>query len=136
MVRKALVPHTFSDGTHLPAGAWMAAPAAAIQQSNFIPNPTVFDGFRWERMGAENKAPGKAGKYAAVTTSFEHLVWGHGKFACPGRFFATTVEKILLSYLMERFEVRCLEGEGRPKNLFFGMACGADPEGVIEFRMR
>jgi len=134
MVRKAMVPHTFSDGTHLPAGAWMGAPAAEIQKSNFIPNPTVFDGFRWERMGVENQISGKSGKYSAVTTSFDHLVWGHGKYACPGRFFATTVEKILLSYIIERFEVRC--PEGRPKNKLFGMACVADPEGVIELKMR
>ena len=134
MVRKAMVPHTFSDGTHLPAGAWMGAPAAEIQKSNFIPNPTVFDGFRWERMAAEDQSPGKSGKYSAVTTSFDHLVWGHGKYACPGRFFATTIEKILLSHIIERFEVRC--PEGRPKNKLFGMACMADPEGVIELKMR
>ncbi|CAZ80769.1 unnamed protein product [Tuber melanosporum] len=135
MMRKALVPYTFSDGTHLPVGTWVAAPATAIHLSASIPNPTVFDGFRWERMGAEDQASGKVGKHAAVTTSFEQLAFGHGKHACPGRFFATNELKILLSHVIERFEFRCLEGK-RPKSRFFGVACLADPNGVVEFRMR
>jgi len=136
MMRKALVPYTFSDGTHLPIGTWVVAPAAAIHQSASIPNPTVFDGFRWDRMGAEDEASGKASKHAAVATSFENLIFGHGKHACPGRFFAMQELKILLSHVVERFELRLGGAGGRPRNRFLGVSCLADREGVVEFRMR
>ncbi|RPA97481.1 cytochrome P450 [Choiromyces venosus 120613-1] len=137
MMRKSLIPYTFSDGTHLPTGTWIAAPATALQRSLLsIPNPAVFNGFRWERLRVEEEEAGRPGRYAAVTTSFEHLVFGHGKHACPGRFFAVNELKVLLAHVVGRFEMRCLPEQGRPKNWIFGVACRADPEGVVEFRLR
>lgn len=39
-------------------------------------------------------------------TSPTFLAWGHGKHACPGRFFAAATMKLLLAYLVLEFDFR------------------------------
>ena len=41
-------PHTFADGTHVPAKNWFAVPQGALMKDPAIySNPEVFDGFRF-----------------------------------------------------------------------------------------
>lgn len=39
-------------------------------------------------------------------TSSTFLAWGHGKHACPGRFFASSVMKLVLAHFVLNFDFR------------------------------
>ena len=64
------------------------------------------------------------------------MIFGHGKFACPGRFFAGLESKIILAFIIQRFDMRLVEGTSRPKNLVFGDANFPSPSQAIHFRRR
>lgn len=77
MMRKAMVPYTFSDGTFVPKGTWLCAPASAIHTSDYE-RPFEYDGFRYERL---RKEEGQAAKHQMVSTTLDYLSFGHGKHA-------------------------------------------------------
>ncbi|KAK6859215.1 hypothetical protein PG995_005068 [Apiospora arundinis] len=56
-------------------------------------------------------------RQAWATTSPEFVAFGHGRHACPGRFFASTELKLLLAYTVLHYDFEHLEK--RPSNSFF-----------------
>jgi cytochrome P450 len=77
---------TFSDGTHLPRGSFIAAATYATHHDDaHYADAEVFDGFRFARMraGAEEGGADSA-KFGMVTPNAEFLSFGLGKHACPG----------------------------------------------------
>lgn len=134
LLREVMVPHTFSDGTHVTKGAWIAAPAVCIHRwDKFYENPNVFNGFRFYEM---RKGEGNATKFQNVTTSPEFLPFGDGPYACPGRFFATNELKVILGFLVPNYEFKFEAGVKRPANLFEGVASFPDPRVGILVRKR
>ena len=82
-----------------------------------------------------------------VNTGPDNITFGHGRFACPGRFFASNESKIILAMLLLEYEVKFgevgeeggrsgLGAEKRPKNHVFADACFPDPEVKILIRKR
>jgi cytochrome P450 len=49
---------------------------------------------------------GKSSKYMATTPSEEHLGFGHGVQACPGRFFAVNEIKLIMVYFLLNFDFK------------------------------
>lgn len=122
-----------SDGTYLPKGAWVIAPASAIHHSEAnYEDPMKFDGFRFSRM---REQPGSEAKYQAVSTADHYLAFGHGRHACPGRFFATNELKVLLGYIICNYEFKTADGK-RPDNGFFGFGCIPAISTELLFRAR
>lgn len=78
MNRMVTTPVTLSDGTHLPAGSHLALPTWPMKDPDFYgPDADKFDGRRFlER----REQPGNEHRWQFVTTSPEHLGFGHGKF--------------------------------------------------------
>lgn len=70
-----------------------------------------------------------------VTTSSQFLGWGHGKFACPGRFFAATVMKTLLALVLVNYEIEPLIG-ARPQNISIGETVIAPRKVTLKVRRR
>lgn len=70
------------------------------------PDPLKFDGRRYLRM---RQQPGQENKGQFVTTSADHFGFGHGKFACPGRFMAANVLKIMIVHLLLRYDWKLAE---------------------------
>jgi hypothetical protein len=60
-----------------------------IDAAEIYPDPEVFDGFRFSKL-RESEESGSA-KYQVITTTLDYLPFGHGRHACPGRFFAAVV---------------------------------------------
>lgn len=134
MLRTVVTPHTFSDGTHVTKGAWVAASSADIHLWDKIySSPEVFDGFRFYNM---RQGEGNANKFQNVSTSFEYLTFGYGERACPGRFFATNQLKMILAYIVCNYEFKLKEGRERPKNVYFGMTISPDLSEGLLFRNR
>ena len=79
LLRKALKPLMFSDGTYVPKGCVLAVPAIATHtdEDNY-PNPFKFDPFRYSSQKEEDHS---AVKHQFVTTSADYIAFGHGKHA-------------------------------------------------------
>ena len=108
-------PITLSDGVHLPRNTlFSVASAAILKDPTMVPNPEVFDPLRSyrKRLGDAQEA----NRHQFSTTTKNDLVFGHGKYACPGRFFAAHEIKMILSRLLLRYDFSYPPNKGRPVN--------------------
>lgn len=99
---------TLSDGTVIPKGTYtMIAPVPMLDPGLYGPAPKQFDGHRFLRMREQAQGSVKDSnidRYQYVSLSNEDLTFGHGRHACPGRFFASYEIKIMLAYLLLHYE--------------------------------
>jgi cytochrome P450 len=71
-----------------------------------------------------------------VSTSPDHLVFGHGRHACPGRFFAAMELKAMLAHILINYDLKA-EVEGvRPSDQVFGLFVSPSSNGKIWMRNR
>ncbi|KAJ5672841.1 cytochrome P450 [Penicillium longicatenatum] len=91
------------DGLIIPRGTSCAVPTTHMMESSTWPDAEKFDGYRYLTMRRASKTPAVAN---FVTPSTNHLGFGHGKQACPGRFFAECVIKILLCHILLKYDFR------------------------------
>ncbi|KAJ7660365.1 cytochrome P450 [Mycena polygramma] len=136
----------FSDGTTVPYNALLGvAGAPAHYDSANYENANQFDGFRFSRMREEHRTVGTDGDDGAtalkfnrhmVSTAHDHVVFGHGHHACPGRFFAATELKAMLAHMLINYDIKA-ETEGvRPPDICFAMFRMPNPHGKIWIRKR
>lgn len=134
--RKVLQTLRLSDGTVLPANTFitMATNSIARDLENYS-DPDKFDGFRFynkRKLSADD-----AKRHQFVSTGPDSLPFGHGKFACPGRFFAAAQIKVVLVNILLRYDVSFSDGQtSRPPNVFSGEGIGPDREQAIVFSER
>ena len=125
---------TLSDGVKLPKGTHIAVAAAPIMMdASVVPDPNTFDPFRWYH---KREDPTETNKHQFAVTSKDYLHFGHGKFSCPGRFFAANEIKMLLSHLLLEYEFKYPEGKGRPKNMTADENIYPDPSARLLIRKR
>ncbi|KAJ6542513.1 cytochrome P450 [Mycena vulgaris] len=131
---------TFSDGTKIPYGAFIGVPATAVHHDPEIyDHPDIFDGFRFSRIreqGNDTKAANGIFNHHMTSTAPDHVVFGHGHHACPGRFFAAMALKAMLAHMLINYDLLA-ETEGvRPPNQYFGVFTLPNPQGRIMIRKR
>ncbi|KAF2195527.1 putative cytochrome P450, partial [Zopfia rhizophila CBS 207.26] len=125
---------TLSDGTFVPDGTSIAFPSGPLlQDPNLVPEPGKFDAFRSYR---HRQLPGEATRHMMVSTDKDHLYFGHGKQACPGRFFAANEIKLIMVRFLMEFELRLPAGKSRPRNFTIDEMCFTDPWAKLEIRKR
>jgi cytochrome P450 len=120
--------------TFLPKGTMLAANLlhAHASPEAWGNDAGSFDPYRFLRLEEEN---GK--RFGIVTTTPNILNFGHGRHACPGRFFAAQQMKLILAYLLVKFDMKIdTPGGRRPKDFWFGLACMPDPRSRILIRRR
>ncbi|KAJ6567533.1 cytochrome P450 [Mycena sp. CBHHK59/15] len=141
MVRKVVHPDgfTFSDGTFIPFGSFVYVSGRPVHHDPvFYDHPDVFDGFRFSKMREEKAQAPDSPIFSRhmVSTGMDHLVFGHGRHACPGRFFAATELKAMLAHVLLNYDVKA-ETEGvRPLDDDFGMMSMPNPRANIMIRKR
>lgn len=117
MVRKVLPKegYTYSNGLHLKQGVTVGVPTLCIHRDqdglNAGGNAAEFNGFRFSRPYQElstevTSAASGIGKYSSITTSEQYLPFGHGKHACPGRFFAVWEVKMFLMHCVVKYDLK------------------------------
>ncbi|KAM6503673.1 Cytochrome P450 [Amanita muscaria] len=134
MNRKVLKDFTFSDGTTVPAGGTVMVPFDSVHTDadNYIDAKT-FDGFRFEKMrGNDNENL----KHQFVSLSVDYVLFGHGRHACPGRFFVANELKVMLSHVLLNYDIKMGDERGRPKNWKFGVHGGPNTTAKMLFRKR
>ncbi|KAJ0119705.1 cytochrome P450 monooxygenase [Diaporthe amygdali] len=131
-MRKTLKPITLSDGTRLPEGIVVqTSVSAASKDSSLFEEPEKFDYLRFYRQrqnGAAVKGSEAGGKGQMVGVGLDNLVFGFGRHACPGRFFAINEIKMIVAELLMKYDVKNVEGvEERYPNLIHGAFFDPDP---------
>ena len=110
---------TFSDGTTIPRGTLISAFAPDAHLNDKVyEDPLKFDGFRFSKM-----REGSAKKVGMVSSSPDHLSFGHGRHVCPGRYFAACELKLMFAHIVTTYDVK-LENEGvRPPDMWVTTTC-------------
>ncbi|WQF76631.1 Putative cytochrome P450 [Colletotrichum destructivum] len=132
MQRIATADVTLSDGTFIPKGACVGVSSHALWDPEVYPEPEKWDGYRFYRLREE---PGKENFAQLVSTAPEHLGFGHGKHACPGRFFAANEIKIVLAHILLQYEWRLPVG-AKAEVFEYGNSPIMNPQLEIEIRRR
>jgi len=109
--RKALGPYVFQDGSRLREGDWACVPQKAMMtDSSRYSHADKFDGFRFARANeslqqgnASAEVPDRAPSMLSDAT-VDWPIWGFGNTACPGRFYASLVLKLILVHILEEWE--------------------------------
>ncbi|KAK4499796.1 hypothetical protein PRZ48_007982 [Zasmidium cellare] len=94
---------TLSDNTRIPKGSQIMVIDTGTQDSAIHEHPEKFDAYRYVKLRSR---PGEESKHQIVTTEPTNLTFGYGQYACPGRFFAAHEMKILLCFLVLRYDFR------------------------------
>jgi hypothetical protein len=140
-----------SSGDYLPRDSVIAVPSArqtgALDPKYLSPMPLQpsLDEFHPWRFSDLRSHAGEENKHQLVTTTTESTVFGHGRWACPGRFFASNEIKAILVQLLARYDIAVGpsgqgEGEGgdwkRPTTYSVEMTYYPDHAASIYFKDR
>ncbi|EJD07465.1 cytochrome P450 [Fomitiporia mediterranea MF3/22] len=133
--RKIMSDLTLPDGTFLPAGSFLAANVIGIHRDeSHYPDADKFDGFRFSRLREQSTE--ESVKHQMVFTSPDYLAFGHGRHACPGRFFAVNELKAMMAYLLLNYDMKA-EVEGvRPENVYHRSRLSPNPKAKVLFKKR
>ncbi|KAH8651049.1 cytochrome P450 [Xylariales sp. PMI_506] len=133
MLRLALEDVTLSDGTVIPKGEGVAVSMHRMWDPALHASPHQWDGYRFLRMREASK---QAASWAQlVSTSPDHMGFGYGTHACPGRFFAAHAVKSMMAQMLIQYDWRLLPKQ-TPKVRYFGHNISTDPTIQIEIRRR
>ncbi|KAL1856277.1 hypothetical protein Daus18300_010850 [Diaporthe australafricana] len=122
-----------SDGTVIPKGAFTWVTLDAYKNPDIYANPEEYNPRRF--LDLRNQ-PGQENKWQLVSTTADHLGFGHGEHACPGRFFASNEVKIALVHLLMKYDWKLPGGKLPGDVVKGGSERGVDGEARILFRRR
>lgn len=132
MRRLALDHVKLSDGTVIPKNSQVCVTPRRMWDGEIHKDPEKFDPYRFYNMRQEAENHTKA---QLVVTTPDHLAFGHGKQACPGRFFAANEIKIVLIHLLLRYDWTIAEGR-TPQIQRAGIFVMTDPQLKMMVRRR
>lgn len=121
------------DGTLIPRGTKLGVSSHALWDPEVYSNPSRFDGYRFLRL---RQQPGNENAWQLTTTRPEHIAFGHGKHACPGRFLAANEIKIALCHMLLKYEWKLPPTATIPKAVANGIMLDSDPTVKIMLRRR
>jgi cytochrome P450 len=120
--RHVMQPYELSNGTKLGVGDWACTPVHAINNdSEYYPSPHKFNGFRFvdpqilEKATADIDTESMQSEPSSLTeVSSKWQFWGTGRMACPGRFYASMVLKIVMGQVLSEYDCTLVEPEAKP----------------------
>jgi len=126
------------DGTRIPKGTKLGVASHAMWDANVYPEPEKFDGYRFLRL---REKPGNSNAWQLTSTCPEHIAFGHGLHACPGRFLAASEIKIALCHLLLQYEWQASDpsssaSNSPPRIIAHGIMMDSDPTVKVKVRAR
>ncbi|KAJ4404357.1 hypothetical protein N0V82_010511 [Gnomoniopsis sp. IMI 355080] len=146
VARKVVAPEGLTDpisGQHFAYGTTLSCPVWGTHHDADLYGDTAesYDAFRYsrERERVANSANRseealKAAQMGMVTTSVEHFPFGHGRHACPGRFFVAIELKALFAYVLMNYDLKPLKE--RPMGSWAGKTLVPATHATMEIRRR
>lgn len=140
---------TTPEGLHIPRGNQVCVPGYAMHHDPEVYEaPDEFRPFRFSDMrkvaegdgsAAEDKEAAQASYLSRArkqwaTTTNDFLGFGHGRGACPGRFFAAAELKLMLAHLVLNYDFEMMEK--RPRNMWFALNRVPPMEQTIRVKRR
>ncbi|KAL2169229.1 hypothetical protein VTG60DRAFT_6309 [Thermothelomyces hinnuleus] len=124
------------SGVKIPRGAAVSVPSYPVSRDNDIyPGADEFRPFRFAEQRADDSVEYvKRAAKAFATTSTDYLAFGHGRNACPGRFFAANELKLILAHLVLNYDIEL--GGSRPRNSWLGLNRVPPLQATIRIRKR
>ena len=132
MRRVATADVKLSDGTYIPKDTFLSVSSERMWDSEIYPNPLEFDGYRFLKL---REVPGHETSAQVVSPSPEHMGFGFGRHACPGRFFAINEVKIALCHILLKYEFKLVDGSV-PLVRRNGFSLNSDPTMKLMIRRR
>ncbi|KAI1874888.1 uncharacterized protein JN550_002317 [Neoarthrinium moseri] len=129
-----------SDGTIMHAGTRVAVPShSMLQDPSHVPGPSAasdFDPFRYSKLREDPAHPENSHKFLFSMTDSSNMAFGYGKYACPGRFYASNEMKLVLAHLLLRYDFKLPAGSKRPRNFTLDSDMFPDPRARLYMRQR
>lgn len=134
MVRRAMKDFTFSDGTVIPEGTFVGVAVLATQHDpQYYDDPDTFNPWRFSDLREESD---ESGRHLLVSTGIEYFPFGHGRHACPGRFFAAIELKLMLAHIVMNYDVKAELDGVVPPILEFGQNLAPNMKAKVLFKNR
>ena len=121
-----------SNGFRLRKGTRVSVDSCRMRDPELYQNPDQWDGYRFFKLRSQE---GMESGAQLVSTSPDHLAFGHGQHACPGRFFAANEIKIALSHMLLKYDWKLAPGTNVAP-IMNGIAAIANPTTKLLFRRR
>lgn len=149
VARKVVAPEGLTDpvsGQHFTYGTMLSCPVWGTHHDAELYGDTAesYDAFRYSREREQFASRTDAAKVAEeglkvaqmgmVTTSVEHFPFGHGRHACPGRFFVATELKAFFAYVLMNYDLKPLKE--RPMGSWAGKTLVPPTGATMEIRKR
>jgi ent-kaurene oxidase len=111
-----------SNGMQLPRNSFVSiAYQPLMRDPEHYPDPLTFNPLRFYEL---RKAGGEEGKHQFASVEVNEPMRAFGKFACPGRHWATAQIKLSLMVLLLEFDIGFPLSQGeRPGNKVYGGRC-------------
>lgn len=123
---------TLSNGLSLKRGMRVYVDASRMWDSNLHQHPEQWDGYRFLKL---RSIPGMERMAQLASTSPDHLAFGHGDHACPGRFLAISVIKTVLCHMLLKYDWMLSPGTD-VKPITNGILAVASPTARLLIRRR
>ncbi|KAK3938028.1 cytochrome P450 [Diplogelasinospora grovesii] len=127
---------TTPSGVKIPYGATVVVPSYPVLQDDSVyPDAQTFRPFRFSDQRSDDSVEYvKRAAKAFASTSNDYLAFGHGRNACPGRFFAANELKLILAHLVLNYDLEMQPS--RPRNKWYGLNRVPPMEATIRVRRR
>jgi cytochrome P450 len=127
------------SNVHLNPGTTVVFPMyPVLRDPEIYPEPNTFKPFRFAQTNVDEVRSGatqlNSPRQTWVTTGPGYAVFGHGRHACPGRFFASAELKLLLAYILMNYDIEALDK--RPENMIIGLNQGPPMTATVKVRRR
>ncbi|KAH7161634.1 cytochrome P450 [Dactylonectria macrodidyma] len=139
--------HNPTFGWTLPYGAFVTVNLEGTHHDDELyPGSQGYDPWRYSRIreaweekseDERQKSPedgSNARRLGMVTTSPQHLAFGHGRHACPGRFFVAHELKLIMAAILLKYDIKMIDK--RPQPEWFGATIIPPLETCVEIRRK